>query len=97
MRPSCSAGVRPSGLLVTMPSRTWPLRPATRTMKNSSRLLAEIERNRTRGSKRALDPSRHIAYEAFVNEQLTIGEQFHQHCPQQHVIGRSEHHHRQCL
>jgi len=30
-----------------MPSRTWALMPATRTMKNSSRLLAEIDRNRT--------------------------------------------------
>ena len=34
------SGVRPSGLFVAMPARTWPLRPATRTMKNSSRLLA---------------------------------------------------------
>ena len=50
MRTSCSAGVRPSGRLVVMPSRTWPLRPATRTMKNSSRLLAEIERKRSRSS-----------------------------------------------
>ena len=50
MRTSCSAGVRPSGLLKVMPSRTWPRRPATRTMKNSSRLLAEIDRNRTRSS-----------------------------------------------
>ena len=50
MRASCSAGVRPSGLLMVMPARNWPLRPATRTMKNSSRLLAEIERNRTRSS-----------------------------------------------
>src|SRR6516162_5928164 len=51
MRASCSAGVSPSGLLIAMPARNWPLRPATRTMKNSSRLLAEIERNRTRSSK----------------------------------------------
>ena len=43
--------VRPSGLRVVMPARSWPRRPATRTMKNSSRLLAEIERNRTRSSR----------------------------------------------
>jgi hypothetical protein len=48
--PSCSSGVRPSGLRVVIPCRTWPLRPATRTIKNSSRLLAEIDRNRTRSS-----------------------------------------------
>src|ERR1700727_2341562 len=48
IRTSCSEGVRPSGLRSVMPSRTWALIPATRTMKNSSRLLAEIDRNRTR-------------------------------------------------
>ena len=47
---SCSDGVSPSGLRSVMPSRTWALMPATRTMKNSSRLLAEIDRNRTRSS-----------------------------------------------
>ena len=46
-RQAARSGVSPSGLLSAMPARTWPLRPATRTMKNSSRLLAEIERNRT--------------------------------------------------
>ena len=40
-RPGCAAA---------MPSRTWPARPATRTMKNSSRLAAEIDRKRTRSS-----------------------------------------------
>ena len=48
MSSSCSAGVLPSGLLMAMPWRTCPSRPATRTMKNSSRLAAEIERKRTR-------------------------------------------------
>ena len=43
------ASARPGSGSV-MPSRTWPLRPATRTMKNSSRLLAEIDRKRTRSS-----------------------------------------------
>ncbi len=47
---SCSAGSRPSGLRSAMPSRTCALMPATRTMKNSSRLLAEIDRKRTRSS-----------------------------------------------
>ena len=50
MRASCSVGVSPSGLCVRMPSRICALRPATRTMKNSSRLLAEIDRKRTRSS-----------------------------------------------
>ena len=47
---SCSDGVSPSGLRSVMPSRTWPLSAATRTMKNSSRLLAEIDRKRSRSS-----------------------------------------------
>ena len=47
---AAAPGVRPSGLLIAMPSRTWPARPATRTMKNSSRLAAEIDRKRTRSS-----------------------------------------------
>jgi hypothetical protein len=38
------------GLRIVMPWRTCPSRPATRTMKNSSRLLAEIDRKRTRSS-----------------------------------------------
>ena len=50
MRTSCSAGVSPSGLLVPMPARTCARRPATRTMKNSSRLFAEIDRNFNRSS-----------------------------------------------
>ena len=48
--PVAARGVRPSGLRSTMPSRTWPARPATRTMKNSSRLAAEMDRKRTRSS-----------------------------------------------
>ena len=47
---SCSAGESPSGLGVVTPSRTCPLRPAARTMKNSSRFAAEIERKRSRSS-----------------------------------------------
>jgi hypothetical protein len=61
MRTSCSAGDNPSGLLVLMPARTCARRPATRTMKNSSRLLAEIDRNRNRsisGCWRLADSSR---------------------------------------
>ena len=51
IRASCSArACSPSGLRCVMPSRTWPARPATRTMKNSSRLLAEIDRKRSRSS-----------------------------------------------
>ena len=44
-----SASARP-GFARRCPARTWPLRPATRTMKNSSRLLAEMDRKRTRSS-----------------------------------------------
>ena len=50
MRTSCSAGLSPSGLRSGIPSRTCALMPATRTMKNSSRLLADIDRNLTRSS-----------------------------------------------
>ena len=50
IRSSCSAGVRPSSEISATPESTWPTRPATRTMKNSSRLLAEIDRNRSRSS-----------------------------------------------
>jgi hypothetical protein len=39
--------VSPSCEAVAMPERTWPIRPATRTMKNSSRLSAEIDRKRS--------------------------------------------------
>ena len=39
MRSSCSAGVRPSSEISATPVSTWPTRPATRTMKNSSRLV----------------------------------------------------------
>ena len=50
----CARAARPAsarpGSWSVMPARTWPLRPATRTMKNSSRLLAEIDRNRSRSS-----------------------------------------------
>ncbi len=50
IRAICWRGVRPSWLIVSTPSRSWPLRPATRTMKNSSRLFAEIDRKRSRSS-----------------------------------------------
>ena len=47
---SVSRGVRPSCSGVSMPASTWSCRPATRTMKNSSRLLAAIARNFSRSS-----------------------------------------------
>ena len=50
----CARAARPAsarpGSGRRCPARTWPFRPATRTMKNSSRLLAEIDRKRTRSS-----------------------------------------------
>ena len=39
------------GTLMAMPCRIWPARPATRTMKNSSRFAAEIDRKRMRSSR----------------------------------------------
>ena len=47
---SCWAVVMPSADLSSTPSSWWALRPATRTMKNSSRLLAEMDRKRNRSS-----------------------------------------------
>ena len=47
---SCSAGVRPSGARATAPASICWRRPAMRTWKNSSRLLAKIARNLTRSS-----------------------------------------------
>ena len=43
-------GGAPSSDSSVMPAWTWPTSPATRTMKNSSRLLAEIDRKRSRSS-----------------------------------------------
>ena len=59
------ASARPGSWSV-MPARTWPLRPATRTMKNSSRLLAEIDRKRSLSSSgwlRVLGLLQHAAIE----------------------------------
>ena len=47
---SCWAAVRPSGESWVRPERAWPMRPATRTEKNSSRLAAEMETKRRRSS-----------------------------------------------
>ena len=46
----CWAGVRPSGEAAPMPECTWPISPATRTEKNSSRLEALMETKRSRSS-----------------------------------------------
>jgi len=40
----------PSWLAVVTPAAIWPFRPATRTMKNSSRFESEIDRKRSRSS-----------------------------------------------
>ena len=42
---SCSSGLRPSTLGVSMPASTCDFSEATRTMKNSSRLLLKIALN----------------------------------------------------
>ena len=47
---SAARGVRPSADRVGTPAPAWRSRPATRTMKNSSRLDDTIEQNRTRSS-----------------------------------------------
>ena len=44
----CRIGVNPSALRAVTPARTWPFRTATRTAKNSLRLLSEIDRKRRR-------------------------------------------------
>ena len=41
----CWSGVFPSSLGVVMPASTWDFRDATRTMKNSSRLLLKMALN----------------------------------------------------
>src|SRR5215471_670138 len=48
MAASCSAGVRPSGGVSTTLPESCCLRPATRTMKNSSRFEATMEQNFSR-------------------------------------------------
>ena len=50
MASSVSRGVRPSCSGVSMPASTWSCRPATRTMKNSSRLFEAIAENFSRSS-----------------------------------------------
>ncbi len=45
-----SVGCRPLALSTGSPADMRRIRPATRTMKNSSRLLAKMARNRTRSS-----------------------------------------------
>ena len=50
MRSSFSLAERPSGVGREWPAATCCLRPATRTWKNSSRLLAKMARKRTRSS-----------------------------------------------
>ena len=47
---TCSAGVRPSMERLVTPPATCAVSPATRTITNSSRLAAEIDRKRTRSS-----------------------------------------------
>jgi hypothetical protein len=57
MASSVSRGVRPSCSGVSMPASTWSCRPATRTMKNSSRLFAAIAVNFRRSSSGTLASS----------------------------------------
>ena len=47
---SCSRGISPLAARTATPAAMRRLRPATRTMKNSSRLLAKIARKRARSS-----------------------------------------------
>ena len=47
---SCSSGVMPSAVRSTMPAATCCFSPATRTRKNSSRLLLKMPRNLSRSS-----------------------------------------------
>ncbi len=89
MRASCSDAVSPSWLISTMPARIWPARPATRTMKNSSRLLPEMDRKRSRSSRGWLAIARlfqHAQIEAqpgdlAVDEAAGIAEAGRRRCP----------------
>jgi hypothetical protein len=59
-------GISPSVERSSTFSSCWPLRPATRTMKNSSRLLPEMDRKRSRSSSGCASlqaSSRHAAVE----------------------------------
>ena len=47
---SSSTGVWPDGMFTGKPAAIRRISPATRTMKNSSRLEAKMARNRTRSS-----------------------------------------------
>ena len=47
---SVVVGVRPSAERTGTPAASWPMSPATRTMKNSSRFDEKIEQNFTRSS-----------------------------------------------
>ena len=53
---SCSVGSIPSAGVVVTPSSIWTFRPATRTMKNSSRFDETIPRNLSR-SRTEREPS----------------------------------------
>ena len=76
----CARAARPGsarpGSRSVMPARTWPFRPATRTMKNSSRLLAEIDRKRSRSSSGWLAFSRLLQHPAIEMQpgQLAVDE-----------------------
>ena len=50
MRASACCGVKPSAERTPNPAVACPMRPATRTMKNSSRFEEKIDANRTRSS-----------------------------------------------
>ena len=54
---SVARGVRPSCSGVSMPASIWSCRPATRTMKNSSRFEEVIAQNFTRSSSGLLSSS----------------------------------------
>jgi len=45
------------------------------------RLAVEFGHRGTRGGERALDPGHHIGNQAFVDNQLPVGEQLYQHPP----------------
>src|SRR6056297_150396 len=51
MASSCCTGVRPSGVGRSMPASTWSLSAATRTWKNSSRLVQAMAQNLARSSR----------------------------------------------
>jgi hypothetical protein len=61
----------------------------------AKRLAVERSDRSPRRSKRALDAGGEIAYQAFIDRELAISEQFDDYCAKQRIVGRLQRHDRQ--